>query len=338
MIFLEDYIDTIDGLPADLKQNLERIREMDKGSRQAQEQAELKIKNNFNSGRVKKTDDNKNDVAKAIRKEYNSALQLSDEKIQVATQSCSMLERYIERLNGEIKKCAQEFDQNKEGHSKEIEKSSLLMDEHGVHAVNNTAHTKRLVELENNILKKVRVISETNRKTLKKSTHRVRKPRAQSQATVVSSSEHTTLLFKTSSSGSKLVGKTGTAPSTAGLSSSVKGANQANTTHLTQDISANAVSKSSVNTKSAIADPLAATVAPYPAVNHGTELGLINTSELISEATWCYCNQVSYGEMVGCDNDDCIREWFHYACVGITEPPKGKWFCLDCTASMKRRK
>lgn len=78
--------------------------------------------------------------------------------------------------------------------------------------------------------------------------------------------------------------------------------------------------------------------------------------------------QVSYGEMVGCDNDDvcvrsclpflkiyffrdqhsasyslplfcvqCVKEWFHYACVGISEPPKGKWYCPDCTAAMKRR-
>ena len=114
------------------------------------------------------------------------------------------------------------------------------------------------------------------------------------------------------------------------------------------------------------------------------------------EPRYCICNQVSYGEMVGCDNEDvcwillyyfslagfaycfspanfspplqglpmassflglqcargigahgrfavhatslphsriaasyaylqCLKEWFHYACVGITEPPTGKW-------------
>lgn len=50
------------------------------------------------------------------------------------------------------------------------------------------------------------------------------------------------------------------------------------------------------------------------------------------EPTYCYCNQVSFGEMIGCDNPDCDIEWFHYACVGLTAPPAGKWFCPDCTA------
>ena len=56
------------------------------------------------------------------------------------------------------------------------------------------------------------------------------------------------------------------------------------------------------------------------------------------EPRYCYCNQVSFGEMVGCDNDDCPIEWFHYKCVGITEPPKGKWYCKECEAKMKRKR
>lgn len=56
-----------------------------------------------------------------------------------------------------------------------------------------------------------------------------------------------------------------------------------------------------------------------------------------NEPRYCICNQVSYGDMVACDNEDCPFEWFHYACVGITQPPKGKWFCPQCTSAMKRR-
>ncbi|OJD40399.1 phd finger domain protein [Diplodia corticola] len=53
---------------------------------------------------------------------------------------------------------------------------------------------------------------------------------------------------------------------------------------------------------------------------------------------FCYCNGVSYGEMIGCDNPDCLRQWFHYACVGITKEPnkKAKWYCDDCKEKMKR--
>jgi len=48
------------------------------------------------------------------------------------------------------------------------------------------------------------------------------------------------------------------------------------------------------------------------------------------EPTYCLCEQVSYGEMIGCDNDLCPIEWFHFSCVGLTNKPKGKWFCPKC--------
>ena len=43
-----------------------------------------------------------------------------------------------------------------------------------------------------------------------------------------------------------------------------------------------------------------------------------------NEPTYCLCHQVSYGEMIGCDNPDCSIEWFHFACVGLTTKPRGK--------------
>nr|XP_043610602.1 PHD finger protein ING1 isoform X2 [Erigeron canadensis] len=57
-----------------------------------------------------------------------------------------------------------------------------------------------------------------------------------------------------------------------------------------------------------------------------------------NEPTYCLCNQVSYGEMVACDNPECKIEWFHYGCVGLKEQPKGKWYCTDCSGMQKRRK
>ncbi|KAK9361445.1 inhibitor of growth proteins N-terminal histone-binding-domain-containing protein [Lipomyces starkeyi] len=44
-------------------------------------------------------------------------------------------------------------------------------------------------------------------------------------------------------------------------------------------------------------------------------------------ALYCFCQQVSYGDMVACDNPDCQYEWFHYACVGLKAPPSGVWYC-----------
>ncbi|ESN91510.1 hypothetical protein HELRODRAFT_185182 [Helobdella robusta] len=55
-----------------------------------------------------------------------------------------------------------------------------------------------------------------------------------------------------------------------------------------------------------------------------------------NEPTYCTCHQVSYGEMIGCDNPDCPIEWFHFGCVGLSTKPKGKWYCSRCTAERKK--
>ncbi|KAF8467627.1 hypothetical protein BDZ91DRAFT_722774 [Kalaharituber pfeilii] len=58
-----------------------------------------------------------------------------------------------------------------------------------------------------------------------------------------------------------------------------------------------------------------------------------------NEPRYCFCNQVSYGEMVACDDEKCEREWFHLDCVGLTQPPKGKakWYCDDCLTKRKHK-
>ncbi|CDH11094.1 related to PHO23-Protein involved in transcriptional regulation of PHO5 [Zygosaccharomyces bailii ISA1307] len=52
------------------------------------------------------------------------------------------------------------------------------------------------------------------------------------------------------------------------------------------------------------------------------------------EPLYCYCNQVAYGEMVGCDGANCELEWFHLPCISLDHLPRGKWYCDDC----KRKK
>jgi phosphopantetheinyl transferase (holo-ACP synthase) len=56
------------------------------------------------------------------------------------------------------------------------------------------------------------------------------------------------------------------------------------------------------------------------------------------EPRYCYCQQISYGDMVGCESDDCTYQWFHYVCVGLTSEPKGDWYCPECTAKLKKKK
>ena len=53
-----------------------------------------------------------------------------------------------------------------------------------------------------------------------------------------------------------------------------------------------------------------------------------------------FCVQVSFGAMIGCDNEQCDVEWFHYSCVGLSTEAKfkGNWYCPACTAERRRLK
>ncbi|KAF3481419.1 PHD finger domain-containing protein [Arthroderma uncinatum] len=59
-----------------------------------------------------------------------------------------------------------------------------------------------------------------------------------------------------------------------------------------------------------------------------------------TEPRYCYCNEVSFGEMVACDNPNCPREWFHLSCVGLTKPPSKSviWYCNECKDGMRKTK
>lgn len=57
-----------------------------------------------------------------------------------------------------------------------------------------------------------------------------------------------------------------------------------------------------------------------------------NSTGQRGEKLYCFC-QCPYdevSEMIACDAEDCVIEWFHFECVGIMVPPKGSWFCPDC--------
>ncbi|KZT05572.1 uncharacterized protein LAESUDRAFT_726850 [Laetiporus sulphureus 93-53] len=51
---------------------------------------------------------------------------------------------------------------------------------------------------------------------------------------------------------------------------------------------------------------------------------------------YCFCQKLSYGEMIGCDNPNCRYQWFHLNCVNLKPPLPENWFCEECTANMKK--
>ncbi|KAF8486190.1 hypothetical protein DFH94DRAFT_678913 [Russula ochroleuca] len=45
---------------------------------------------------------------------------------------------------------------------------------------------------------------------------------------------------------------------------------------------------------------------------------------------YCFCQKMSYGEMVACDNTECTYQWFHLPCVNLKPPLPEIWYCSDC--------
>ncbi|XP_044584467.1 uncharacterized protein LOC123264976 isoform X2 [Cotesia glomerata] len=64
--------------------------------------------------------------------------------------------------------------------------------------------------------------------------------------------------------------------------------------------------------------------ATHPPINN---LGATGSSNVYC---YCRCPYDEVSEMIACDGNNCRIEWFHFECVGIMVPPKGKWYCPDC--------
>ena len=74
----------------------------------------------------------------------------------------------------------------------------------------------------------------------------------------------------------------------------------------------------------AAAQAAAAAIAKARREDDGSSLQGDEEEDLEGEPRYCYCNSVSYGEMVACDMAGCEKEWFHLECAGLTRPPTAK--------------
>ncbi|KAL2180391.1 inhibitor of growth proteins N-terminal histone-binding-domain-containing protein [Thermothelomyces heterothallicus CBS 202.75] len=63
----------------------------------------------------------------------------------------------------------------------------------------------------------------------------------------------------------------------------------------------------------------------------------VEDDEAGDDRKYCSCQNVSFGNMVACDNDQCPYEWFHWGCVGLKSEPNGTWYCPECSEKLKRK-
>ena len=106
---------------------------------------------------------------------------------------------------------------------------------------------------------------------------------------------------------------------------------------------------------------IAAQLAAAQAAANEEDYASIQADEDDDEADggrYCYCNKGGYGNMVGCDGENCTRSWFHLECVGLTKAPKNgeffmyrlpfvvhmliiciaTWYCNECKEELKEKK
>lgn len=58
----------------------------------------------------------------------------------------------------------------------------------------------------------------------------------------------------------------------------------------------------------------------------------VDDSNAGDDTLYCFCQKVSFGKMIGCDNKTCRYEWFHVPCLEMKDTPTGKWFCPECSS------
>lgn len=60
-------------------------------------------------------------------------------------------------------------------------------------------------------------------------------------------------------------------------------------------------------------------------------------TEIRDENIWCICRQQDDGRnMILCENDQCMIQWFHFDCIGIDVAPENDWYCQNCALIMNR--
>jgi len=376
MLYLEDYLESIEHLPNELRDRFTEIRELDLGVENQVDSLEAR-QNAFFAGASEMEESEREETYQKIRKDYMKVVEEAGEKSQIAEQCYSLVDRHLRKLDQEQEKFQLELEADHRGITEVLEKRSLEWD----------LPSSRPSSRKENRLPKKR----------KNTTIAHSPPREQIEALVDVKEEVTYPLQQMGSSGSAIAAAASQAIAATQLvpgrrSSSLKASFEAINLGVARDefsigrdlAGAATAALSATTTESAggglgISKILAMRKQKNEKIktqkSEGGMSGLGSLMEEIdqvveaghmipsppspspgvpvadaqySEQEWlqmqdpnepryCICNQVSYGDMVGCDNDDCPYEWFHYPCVGITAPPKGKWYCPPCIANIRRR-
>lgn len=318
MHYLEDYLETIEILPEELKYRLKEVREMDERVRRQLESLEDRSVTFFTLSRNKKPDWRQQQFT-CLNEEYEKMLKDSSERVKLTSQIADLMDRYMKRLDQDLNRFTLELEADTAGITEMLEQKSFHLDRPPSPDRPQIGQKRRHTVQQDDLLSAISGelhddYSSPNRSPGMSSriTNRYSRRERSHLVPLNLSSETESDLFDLDDqfiSPANLYSGTGGKPSMA---------------LLTGETSRSHKKKSQQSSHHPVV---------IPETLQDDYLGYIDPNE----PRYCLCNQVSYGEMICCDNTECTIEWFHYGCVGISEAPKGKWYCPQCITSMKRR-
>jgi|ERR1711884_884157 len=281
-LYLEQYLDSLEPLPAELRRNFTLMHDLDTKNRKILEDVDAASDDYLRKVRDLGTTQRKSEMEK-LQSMFTRARQNCDDKVQIAVQTYELVDKHIRRLDSDLAKFEAE------------------MKEKGRLSQTETEGSDEDDEVE-----------------VKKS----KKGKNSKSAAAAGGS--------TSGVGDKKNRKNAKADAAAAAA-----AEKGNKKGKKKSSTADQKSSTKTSAESGIGATGLGTLPP----------GMLSVPQEVldmpvdpNEPTYCLCQQVSYGEMIGCDNADCPIEWFHFGCMNLTTKPKGKWYCPKCITQFKKKK
>lgn len=236
-----------------------------------------------------------------LKQDYQQLINGTQEKMTVVSQLYDMIDRHGRRLDVEIKKFAEELETDYPGITAELEKKSLLLDTSSTIYPSTPGTSTPLPQSQHSNTGYFSNAASRSSSPAIPST-----PLQPSSPYVLANNE----IPKQSLGRKKTIGSTAF--------------------HALFD---KKFSHQETLSQPEVANETVMNESIVPSLQQSTTQMVVDPNE----PRYCYCQQVSHGEMIGCDDPECALEWFHYGCVGLTEAPKGKWFCRDCLEKRKKK-
>lgn len=367
MLYLEDYLELIEHLPQETVDRLTEMRELDLQVQNSLDNIEKKTARFFQNA-IHMQSCEVEAEHNFIMKEYKKILEDTEEKVQLANTMTDTLGKYMRRLDQDILKFKMELEADNCGITEIIEKRLEEPDDTlpAVSTSSLSRNTRRqLYQPYNDNTNKHTIVNEPKRQEVVSAVEQ----KLQRLSLPGASPVHSQVIFNVEqmgAGGSAIAAAASQAIAatqqmqqgrrTASLKASYEAINSGSSGfNRTNDIS-------NMNRELSGAAQTAISAVQQTQKRHRRRRGQLSASAATKaavvktaasaaevaddggsmdvdadETRYCICNEVAFGAMVACDNKNCLYEWYHYPCVGITKAPDGKWFCPQCTANMKRR-